>query len=101
MPAIDIIKSALLGIVRKGDDHTSRQILLMLCLRSGPGTVRALADEMGVIKPAIVRGVNRLEVDHYAERRPDPPDRRSVKIVLTKRGEKFVDDMLKTAEKAT
>jgi DNA-binding MarR family transcriptional regulator len=87
------IRSGLLRIVTKGDDHTSRQITVALCLHDGPATIRALAERMNTAKPAVTRAVDRLETDGYAERRADPDDRRSVIVKLTSKGLKFVQVM--------
>lgn len=85
------LREAMLRIVRGGDDHTGRQITLMLCLYESDRTVRELADMMNVIKPVITRGVDRLVLDLYAERRPDPSDRRSVIVKLLPSGREFVE----------
>jgi DNA-binding MarR family transcriptional regulator len=89
------IQAVLLHIVRAGDDHTSRQLALLFCLREGTKTIRALAEEMNADKPVITRGVDRLVEDHYAERMRDPKDQRSVLVRLTPAGRAFVDSTTK------
>jgi DNA-binding MarR family transcriptional regulator len=90
-------RAVLLALVRDSDDHTTRQIALLLCLREGPDTVRHLAERMGVTKPAVTRAVDRGEEDRYVERRPDPADRRSVLAALTSSGRRFVDGIERIA----
>lgn len=92
--SLDIVKTALLCIVRKGDDHTSRQLTLSLLLVEGPMTVRALSDAMNIGKPAVTRAIDRLVTDKYLVRADDPDDRRSVLVSLTPAGRKFVADMV-------
>ena len=88
---IETFRGVMLAMVRAGDDHTTRQLALLLCLRDGPDTVRALAERMGVTKPVVTRAVDRGAEDLYVERRPDPSDRRSVLVALTPSGKRFVD----------
>ena len=71
-----------------GPDLTTRQTALMLTvyLEAGPHTVRALAQRLGVGKPAIVRAIDTLQDVGLVERRPDPADRRNVFVVGTAAG---------------
>ncbi|MCA3694956.1 MarR family transcriptional regulator [Aquidulcibacter sp.] len=71
-----------------GPDLTARQTALMLTvyLEPGPHTVRALAQRLGVGKPAIVRAIDTLQEAGFVERRPDPNDRRNVFVVGTRAG---------------
>lgn len=87
------IRLALLRIVNDGDDHTTRQIAMLLCLHDGNRTIKALSDEMNVIKPVITRGIDRLVDDGFAERIPDPNDRRSVIARITAAGKRYIDRM--------
>jgi DNA-binding MarR family transcriptional regulator len=69
-------------------DLSMRQlaVLLMSHTADEPQTVRGLAGALGVQKPIVTRALDRLE-DHALVRRiPDPADRRSVFIELTKSG---------------
>jgi DNA-binding MarR family transcriptional regulator len=98
LTGIHELRAVLLKVVRDGDDHTARQLALMLCLHdSGSKTIRALAEELNVIRPVVCRGVDRLVDDHYAERLDDPADRRSVLVRLTRQGRKFVESMVADA----
>ncbi len=71
-----------------GPDLTARQTALMLTvyLETGPHTVRALAQRLGVGKPAIVRAIDTLQEAGLVERRPDPADRRNIFVVGTEAG---------------
>lgn len=71
-----------------GPDLTARQTALMLTvyLEAGPHTVRALAQRLGVGKPAIVRAIDTLQDIGLVERRPDPADRRNIFVVGTEAG---------------
>ncbi|MCA3695466.1 MarR family transcriptional regulator [Aquidulcibacter sp.] len=71
-----------------GPDLTARQTALMLTvyLEAGPHTVRALAQRLGVGKPAIVRAIDTLQDVGLVERRPDPADRRNIFVVGTEAG---------------
>jgi DNA-binding MarR family transcriptional regulator len=71
-----------------GPDLTARQTALMLTvyLEPGPHTVRALAQRLGVGKPAIVRAIDTLQDVGLVERRPDPADRRNIFVVGTDAG---------------
>ena len=71
-----------------GPDLTARQTALMLTvyLEAGPHTVRALAQRLGVGKPAIVRAIDTLQDFGLVERRPDPADRRNIFVVGTEAG---------------
>jgi DNA-binding MarR family transcriptional regulator len=71
-----------------GPDLTARQTALMLTvyLEAGPHTVRALAQRLGVGKPAIVRAIDTLQDVGLVERRPDPADRRNIFLVGTEAG---------------
>ena len=71
-----------------GPDLTARQTALMLTvyLEAGPHTVRALAQRLGVGKPAIVRAIDTLQDVGLVERRPDSADRRNIFVVGTEAG---------------
>jgi DNA-binding MarR family transcriptional regulator len=71
-----------------GPDLTARQTALMLTvyLEAGPHTVRALAQRLGVGKPAIVRAIDTLQDGGLVDRRPDPADRRNIFVVGTEAG---------------
>jgi len=76
------------SVQSQGPDLTARQTALMLTvyLEAGPHTVRALAQRLGVGKPAIVRAIDTLQAAGLVDRRPDPADRRNVFVVGTETG---------------
>jgi DNA-binding MarR family transcriptional regulator len=74
------------------DDLTQRQmaVLLTVYLIDGPHTVRGLAAELNVSKPAITRALDRLGELDLARRKVDPMDRRSVLVQRTLKGAAFL-----------
>ena len=65
-----------------------------LCyLHDGAHTVRGLASELKVSKPAITRALDRLGELDLARRKVDPLDRRSVLVQRTLKGSTFLREM--------
>jgi flagellar hook assembly protein FlgD len=62
-------------------------------LTDGPHTVRGLAAELNVSKPAITRALDRLGELDLARRKVDPMDRRSILVQRTLKGTAFLRDM--------
>jgi DNA-binding MarR family transcriptional regulator len=62
-------------------------------LEDGAHTVRGLAAELNVSKPAITRALDRLGELDLARRKVDPADRRSVLVQRTLKGAAFLRDM--------
>ena len=73
-------------------DLTSRQtaILLACNLRGEPQTVRGLARDLNISKPAVTRAVDKLEGLHLVARKDDPEDRRSVHVQGTEGGKEYI-----------
>jgi DNA-binding MarR family transcriptional regulator len=70
---------------------TQRLTLFEVAVR-GPVRLSELADRMGITAPTASRAVDAL-VDHgLLERRPDPDDRRAVRIDLTRPGRTQVEE---------
>jgi DNA-binding MarR family transcriptional regulator len=70
---------------------TQRLALFEVAVR-GPMRLSELADRMRITAPTASRAVDAL-VDHgLVERRPDPGDRRAVRIDLTRHGRREVDE---------
>lgn len=68
-------------------DLSQRQLAILLtCYLEGAQTVRGLAQKLNISKPAITRGIDRLEQLGYARRKPDSVDRRSVYVLVQQRG---------------
>ncbi len=59
---------------------------VLTALEGGPWRISALAARERVTQPAITLLVNRLEERGWAERGPDPADRRVVLVRLTEQG---------------
>lgn len=78
----------LLCVQAQEPDLSQRQmaILTIVYLQDGPHTVRGLAQQMGVTKAVITRGLNRLSSLKFIERAADPADKRSVNICRTSAG---------------
>ena len=88
---------ALAEIVRRqAPDLASRQLALLLTvfMAPGPHTVRALAQTLGLPKPAITRALDRLE--ELKVRKRDARDRRSVEARRRVRGAVFLSDLAET-----
>lgn len=86
-------KNTVVTLAREGEDYTLRQLGVMILCRStsDPQTVRGMAAELKVSKPAITRAVDKLEAAKLVVRKNDPADRRSVLMSLTDRGAAFID----------
>ncbi len=93
---VDVLRDTTIALVRRdGADLSARQlgVLLTCYLREGPHTVRGLAAELKVSKPAITRALDRLGELDLARREVDPLDRRSVLVRSTARGVTFLKDL--------
>jgi len=77
-----------------GPDLSSRQmaVLLTVYMRDDAPTVRGLAAELHISKPAITRALDRLCEEGLLHRKTDDSDRRSVLIQKTSKGTTFVND---------
>jgi DNA-binding MarR family transcriptional regulator len=93
---IGILRETIVALVRSdGPDLSARQlaVLLTVYLSEGPHTVRGLAAELNVSKPAITRALDRLGELDLARRKVDPADRRSVLVQRTTKGANFLRDL--------
>ena len=77
-----------------GPDLSSRQIavLLTVYMNDRPHTVRGLATDLRISKPAITRALDRLCDEGLLRRKTDDRDRRSVLIQKTVKGSTFLHD---------
>lgn len=83
-----------LAVVREDDaDLSPRQIsvLLTVYLEPPPHTVRALAEKLGVTKPAITRALDALGELKLLGRRRDEADRRNVIVHRTVEGSLYLE----------
>jgi len=93
---LNVFRDAMVATVRRdGPDLSARQlsVLLTVYLGEGPHTVRGLAAELNVSKPAITRALDRLGELDLARRKVDPSDRRSVLVQRTVRGSAFLREL--------
>src|SRR4051812_11002308 len=93
---VGILRDTIVSLVRRdGPDLSARQlgVFLTCYLREGAHTVRGLAAELNVSKPAITRALDRLGELDLARRKIDPLDRRSVLVQRTVKGAAFLRDL--------
>ncbi len=93
LQALDLWRRALVASVRlAAPDLSARQmsILLTVYLTPPPHTVRGLAREINVSKPAVTRAIDRLTEIEFVRRKVDEQDRRSVLVQRTVRGSVFL-----------
>lgn len=93
--ALELWRGAIVESVRReSPDLSARQMALLLTvyLTPPPHTIRGLAAELNVSKPAVTRAVDRLSEFGLLRRKPDEADRRSVLILRTVRGSVFLSE---------
>ena len=93
---VGILRDTVVALVRRdGPDLSARQlgVFLTCYLQDGAHTVRGLAAELNVSKPAITRALDRLGELDFVRRKVDPLDRRSVLVQRTLKGAAFLRDM--------
>ncbi len=93
---IAILRDTIVSLVRRdGPDLSARQlgVFLTCYLQDGNHTVRGLAAELNVSKPAITRALDRLSELDLARRKVDPQDRRSVLVQRTLKGQAFLREL--------
>ncbi len=86
---VNILCDTIVALVRRdGPDLSARQlgVFLTCYLVEGGHTVRGLAADLNVSKPAITRALDRLGELDLARRKVDPMDRRSVLVQRTTKG---------------
>jgi DNA-binding MarR family transcriptional regulator len=99
-PAMDaqvgLLRDTVVALVRRdGVDLSARQlgVFLTCYLNEGAHTVRGLAADLNVSKPAITRALDRLGELNLARRKVDPLDRRSVLVQRTPKGSAFLRNL--------
>ena len=82
------------SVRRAGPDLSARQMAVLLTIyrTESPHTVRALAKELHVSKPAVTRALDRLEKLELIRRKTDEQDRRSVLLQRTVKGSVFLSE---------
>ncbi len=93
-PMLNTLKETMISIVRSDmADLSARQLAVFLKIYLEPETehtVRGLAADLKVSKPAITRALDRLEEAKFAKREEDKRDRRSVIVKKTTGGSAYV-----------
>lgn len=100
---LSVLRETIVALVRRdGPDLSARQlgVFLTVYLTEGPHTVRGLAAELNVSKPAITRALDRLGELDLARRKVDPMDRRSVIVQQTLKGSSFLRELRKIMTEA-
>lgn len=100
---IGILRETIVALVRSdGPDLSARQlaVLLTVYLGEGPHTVRGLAADLNVSKPAITRALDRLGELDLTKRKVDPADRRSIHVQRTTKGTNFLKNLRDIMEEA-
>ncbi len=101
---VGVLRDTIVALVRRdGPDLSARQlgVFLTCYLQEGAHTVRGLASELNVSKPAITRALDRLGELDLARRKVDPMDRRSVLVQRTLKGAAFLRDLRSIMVEAT
>ena len=104
MAQIDVLtnwREVMCDAVRaEGPDLSMRQwsILLTVYLNPGPHTVRGLARDLNVPKPAISRALDALSILGFIKRVRDPGDKRIVLVQKTPEGAVYLDDFARLVE---
>ncbi|NOX94474.1 MAG: MarR family transcriptional regulator [Alphaproteobacteria bacterium] len=104
MASIDILtnwRAIMCDAVRTdGPDLSMRQwsILLTVYLNPGPHTVRAMARDLNVPKPAISRALDALSILGFVKRVRDPNDKRIVLIQKTADGAIYLDEFARLVD---
>ncbi len=86
---VHLLRETIAALVRRDStDLSARQLgVFLICyLNDGGHTVRGLAAELNVSKPAITRALDRLGEFDLARRKIDPQDRRSVLVQADRQG---------------
>ena len=92
---LELWRQTMFELVRQNDnasDLSARQtaVLLSVYLTPEPHTVRALAAELNISKPAVSRAIDKLSVLGLIRRQTDENDRRSVNLFRTVQGARYV-----------
>ncbi len=103
MDSLELWRSVISDVVRADrPDLTLRQqaILLNVYLKPQPHTVRGLARDLNITKPAVTRALDTLSRLELVRRKKDPNDLRNVLVQRTVKGSVFLSefsDMIRDA----
>ncbi len=93
--ALDLWRRSVVRSVRNDfPDFSSRQmaVLLTVYITQPSHTVRGLAAELNISKPAITRALDRLGEFGLVCRKPDETDRRSIEVQRTVKDSVFLSE---------
>jgi DNA-binding MarR family transcriptional regulator len=93
---VGVLRDTIVALVRRdGPDLSARQlgVFLTCYLTDKAHTVRGLAADLEVSKPAITRALDRLSEFELVRRKVDPADRRSVLVQRTLKGSSFLREL--------
>ena len=93
---LGILRHSIAELVRReGPDLTARQLatFLICYLDSEAQTVRGLAAQLNISKPAVTRALDRLVEFDLVRRKDDPLDRRSILVQRTQTGAGFLREL--------
>ena len=91
---LELWRRTTLALVRDSDeaDLSARQsaVLLTVYLTTPPHSVRRVAEELNISKPAVTRAVDRLSALGFVARKTGADDRRNVYLKRTEKGAAYV-----------
>ena len=93
--ALELWRETLSASVRDdGPDLSARQMAIVLTVYTSPPphSVRALAEILGIAKPAVTRALDRLSILGFIRRTRDDADRRIVHVQRTVKGAVFLSE---------
>jgi MarR family transcriptional regulator, transcriptional regulator for hemolysin len=77
----------------RGVSHSQWRVVLMVSRRAAPMTQTALAAELGIESPTVVRLLDRLASKGWIAREPCPDDRRARLVRLTPRAQRLAREL--------
>lgn len=93
---VGLLRDTIVALVRREEpDLSARQLAVFLTcyIEDEAQTVRGLAAQLNVSKPAITRALDRLSEFELVRRKTDPLDRRSILVQRTPKGTTFMRDL--------
>ncbi|MBU4312690.1 MAG: MarR family transcriptional regulator [Candidatus Omnitrophica bacterium] len=91
-----LMKGARSSFLAKANISTAQMIMLVSIHDHGQCKLKTLARERDISPPTATGLIDRLVRAGYVKRGSDPEDRRVVMVSLTQKGEKSVQDFLRT-----
>lgn len=90
-------------VKQESPDLTARQLAIFLTcyLDNDAQTVRGLAANLGISKPAVSRALDRLASSELIRRKDDPVDRRSILVQRTRTGHGFLGELRRVLKAAS